>query len=315
MAAQTSPYTVTQSVLMRGALGQTDGGLIYSPRPHTVSSYNKITQVVTRTTERKGIYVDRCRFESNAANTAFGLGWRMDNSLWVAAEWNDDGGTDALQYITMTDEAQSTAANAFGTGPKATVTPADDDGFLIGARYPFSWFSIFIDTDDTGDAPDVVVEYSTAAAVTGAPAWTLVAAPNFTTLLDQFTRTDAALGTGETVWAKLFSGQQTDHATTWRKWNRLQTTAGLNALAPEGMYWIKVRVDAADPPATDFAMGHGVEIGGMVYSQFEVDDGAGALPIPEWTGGVYLPHADGIVALTSTGTGHIVTAWCSDLWA
>lgn len=315
MAAQTSPYTITQDVLMRGELGQTGGGLIYSPRPHTVSSYNKVTQVVTRTETRKGIYVDRCRVESNAANLPFALGWRMSNDLWVAAEWDDDGGSDVLQYINMTSGAQSTTANAFGTGPKATVTPADDDGFLIGARYPFSWISIFSDTTDTGDAPDVVVEYSTAAATTGAAAWTLVAGPNWTTLLDQFTRTDTVFGTGETVWASLFSGQQTDHATTWRKWNRAQTTVGLNALAPEGMYWIKVRVDAADPPGTDFAMGAHVEIGGFVYSQLEVDDGAGALPIPEWTGGQFLPHATGIVALCGTGTGHIVTAWCSDLWA
>jgi len=300
MPPQTKSYSQDQTWagLRLVTHGQSTTGLLYATPEKVTLRQNPITGAISSTTTRtKGIYVDRCALAPDAG-TITCFGWRMHNSLWVAGQWDN---SDA-EYTDDTAGAQSQTSDAFSTGDAGI---ADDDGFIIGADAMFDWFSIDIDTNDVGGLADVVVEYSTAS-VAGVPAWTVIAAPWYA-IVDQFTRTDAVIGTGATYFAALSPQWLANNALTWRKWTKAQAAAiGLNV--PSDKYIIRVRVDAADPPTTTFATGSGMEIGGLIRSTFDpltVDNVNSYYDVKE-----YFPHADGIVFYNTAAAG-LATVTCA----
>ena len=170
--------------------GQTNDGLLYGAPYFTApSSYNRVTGVVTAgiTKRRMGLYVDRITVEPDAATVAV-AGYRHHNDTWVAGQW-DDAATPAFTDDTI-DAQDFLDDDGFDQGPG---TPGDNDGWVIGSKYPFDWVSVFIGANSVGTA-DQETSYSTQALTTGIPAWTVVVDPPWHTIADQFTIQAALTG-------------------------------------------------------------------------------------------------------------------------
>lgn len=311
MSRPLNTYSLDQTWAgIRSTYVQTNTGLIYATPRIKTASQNPITGAMSYTERQtKGIYVDKFSLAPDAATiTAFG--YRIHNDCWIAGQWDDsDAGS---RFVADTANAQ-TAASGFATGPKATVTPADDDGMVIGCIQPFQWMDFNLTTDDIGGLPDVVVEYSTRS-LAGVPAWTTVVAPPWYIVVDQLTRTDTVIGTGSTYYVALNpitdSPDAPQSILNWAKWTDREA-ATIDASLPGGYFYMRARVDANDPPTTDFGITSGMEIGGIfpeTLHPLTVDN-----VMLNWDIKREIPNADGIVAFNTAAAGlHTVT--CAPLW-
>lgn len=87
------------------------------------------------------------RYTAAMPVAAIGL---LKDQFWVAGQWTD--GT--TSYADATSTAQSGTSNSF-----VLETTTQNDGFIIGALYPFGAVSIDVTTGGSGTAASHTIEY------------------------------------------------------------------------------------------------------------------------------------------------------------
>lgn len=271
--------TKAQNVILRGTRQQTATGLLWQPPGLEVRTVSPISGAISTATFREGIALRRFELHNRSGSTAsVGIGFRLNNRSWVAGQF-----TNAGVFTDDTTDAQDAGANDFVMG-----TDAANDGFVIAAPVPFSWFSVNVGTAevDAGGAavPDHAVRYSDSAG-TG---WTALGAGSAFT--DDFTLTNTVLTTGakEFVWMPPSD------------WGQVVSLGGI----PPGWYAINVTTAQAEAGDTS-ALATAIEVGTLLCVEAVADNGIYEQELTT----MYEPLADALVAYFSVaGAGNRVYA-------
>lgn len=258
----------SQDAVLRGTRQQTASGILWQPPSREIVTTSSITGAVARYTEYTGCAIRRFELHNRSGGVAScGIGFRLNNRYWVAGQF-----TDAGVYADDTEAAQNITANDFALGADAT-----NDGFVIAARVPFSWFSINVGTAevDAGAAVDHAVRYSDSAG-TG---WTALGANAAFT--DAFTLTNTVIDTGarEFVWMPPSD------------WGKVVSLGGI----PAGYYAINVTAAQLGVGDTT-ALANSVEVGTLLVVEAVSDNGVYESEFSTFSE----PLADGVVAYFST---------------
>jgi len=258
----------SQDVILRATRQQTATGLLWQPPSREVITVSHMTQAISRFTERAGIGLRRFTVHNRSGSTAtLGIGFRLANPYWGAGQFTSGG-----VFADDTADAQDAGTSDFAMGADAT-----NDGFVIWADIPFSWFSINVGAAevDAGGGVDHAVQYSDVAG-TG---WTALGTGG--PFLDQFTLTNTVIATGarEFLW------------TPPADWGKVVSLGGI----PVGKYAINV-TSAGLGVGDTTALATAMEVGTMIALESFVDNGIMAQDNMAYS----QPLADGVVAYFST---------------
>jgi hypothetical protein len=216
--------------VLRGALQQTDTGLLWLPPGWTQRTGMGAT--ISDNTDRCGCKIGAFELHNRSGgNVNAGIGFRLNNRFWGAGT-----ATASEAAFTRVAAFQSRVATAF------QVTGADQTGLIVYATVPFSWVSLNITTAETNAGGATVVDHSVKYYTSSG--FTAITTGN--TFADSFTKTNGvwAAGEGVFVWQP-----QVD-------WIPYDGTNGI----PKGMY--AMSFTCAEREANDVAaIMTGMEIG------------------------------------------------------
>ena len=145
----------------------------------------------------------------------------MADANWIAGQWTDATTT----YTDTTSTAQAGASNGF-----VLETTTQNDGFIIGAKYPFGCVSLDVTTGGSGTTTSHTIEYWNGSS------WVAIVAAG---MLVDIARTGADWPTGEYLilftvpgpWAKGGSGTNTNQGMYNIRIKRTNVTQATAALA------------------------------------------------------------------------------------
>ena len=144
----------------------------------------------------------------------------LSDQNWVAGQWTDTTTT----YTDTTSTAQSGVSNSF-----ALETTTQNDGFIVGALYPFGAISLDVTTAGSGTATSHTIEYwngTSWVAITAAGMLVDIAR----TATDWAAQEDLILFTSPGLWVKGGSGtgvNQSMYNIRIKRTNAIQATAAL----------------------------------------------------------------------------------------
>jgi len=245
---------------------QTNTGLVWLPPGMVISGYDQ-TGGPNSYTHRNGVRIQRYRMTNACGGDChMGLGFRLDNRIWIAGRLSADGNT----FTDITSSVQAPTAVA------VQVAGADQTGFVVCSRVPFDWMSGTVSTAETNAGGSTVVDH-TATYSLGAT-WS---DPVTTAMTADWVTANAVWDVGVRNWV-------------WPRSILWQPSASLGGV-PDGYYCM--RFTSVHREASDVAaVVTGIEIGTMPIIARDVPDGSIFAAESEL---VFEPLATGVVAYFS----------------